>query len=378
MTTNISYRHGTANRTIRIGTPAPLAALRPSPSPSTYDYLNTAVTATQLLYDFGQSSEAWRAGRLSAESAALDTRALRLAIALDVRLAFFTARARRELCEVAREDLSNQRRHLDQVQGLVDVKIRPAIDLAQARANVGAAELRVITADTDYDLARAELDRAMGATPGQDYELASDELSPVEGEEEPVSALLDRARQVRPDLTSGERAVQAAERDLAAARGRYGPTLHLVLSATDSGPMFDRGPFEWRNLRWNYAAALVFTWSVFEGQRTIGVVREAEATLEQARGRRQLLDIGLGLELTRARRSLAAGRAATVLAEATLESARERLRLADGRYKAGVGTALEVSDAQLGFASALAQRVQAQFQLSAARAQLLHALGRSD
>jgi outer membrane protein len=302
---------------------------------------------------------------------------LRLGIVLEVRLAFFAARARRDLVDVAREDLANQRKHVEQVQGLVDVKLRPPIDLLQARANVGGSELRLIAAENEYALARADLDRAMGATTSEDYEVASDELPPVSGEEGATAALFVQATSARPEIASNQRQIEAGERGVSAVRGRYGPTFHLSLSATDAGPMFDRGPFEWRNLRWNYAAALVFTWRIFESGRTVGLVREAEANLAQARSRRLLLDIDLHVEIERARRNVAAAKAAATVAETTVEIARERLRLADGRYKAGVGTALEVSDAQLGHVTAAGQRVQARYNLAAARAQLLAALGQA-
>jgi outer membrane protein len=379
----LSYRYATANRTVRIGTPAiaipSLTSGSRAPSTSLYDYLNTGVVASQLLYDFGQSSQVWRASRHLAEGATLDARGIRLAVILDVRTAYFVARARRELVEVAREDLGNQRKHLQQVAGLVDVKVRPPIDLVQAKANVGGAELRLITAENDYAIARAELVRAMGDSHADDgYDVGSDELPPVPGEEAGLDELVAHASQRRPDLASSERQIQAQEHLLAAARGGYGPSLHLTLSATDSGPMFDNGPFEWRGLRWNYGAALALAWPILEGGRTIGRVREADANLGQAKARRSVLDLNLRVEVERARRSIAAAKAAITVAESTAENARERLRLAEGRYAAGAGTALEVSDAQLAHVTAAAQRVASRYELATARAQLLHALGRAD
>jgi len=56
-------------------------------------------------------------------------------------------------------------------------------------------------------------------------------------------------------------------------------------------------------------------------------------------------------------------------------NARERLRLAEGRYAAGVGSPIELGDAQLALTTAQAQAVQAQYNLSSARADLLAALG---
>jgi outer membrane protein len=372
-----NYHLATANRTIRIGTSAALAALRPPPNASLWDYLTAGLTATQLLTDFGQSTEALRAARLLADSAALDARAARQAVLLDVRLAFFAARARRELVAVAREDVDNQRRHLAEVEGFVTVRMRPPIDLVQARAGVGAAELRLIAAENDYALARADLDRAMGGGPSvAGYDVTSEELPPVDGERAPGDALAAEAAAGRPDLASARRQVEAEDRALASARGAYAPALHLALGATDAGPMFTPGPFEARNLRWNYSAALVLSWPLFEGRRTVGRVREAEAMVGQAVARGALVDLGIRVEVERARRGVAAAQAAIAVAETTLENARQRLRLAEGRYQAGAAAALEVSDAQLMYVTSAADQVRARYDLSTARAQLLHALGR--
>ena len=59
-----------------------------------------------------------------------------------------------------------------------------------------------------------------------------------------------------------------------------------------------------------------------------------------------------------------------------LDNARERLRLAEGRYASGVGNVIELGDAQVAFTTAAVQKTQADFNLALARAQLLRALGR--
>jgi len=67
-----------------------------------------------------------------------------------------------------------------------------------------------------------------------------------------------------------------------------------------------------------------------------------------------------------------------VAAQDAVDNAKEQLRLAEGRYQAGVGTIIELSDAQVQLTNAAAQLVQAQFNLATARAKLLAALGRQD
>ena len=59
-----------------------------------------------------------------------------------------------------------------------------------------------------------------------------------------------------------------------------------------------------------------------------------------------------------------------------LANARERLRLAEARYRAGVGSIIEMGDAQVAMVTASSQSVQAEYSLATARSQLQRALGR--
>ena len=81
------------------------------------------------------------------------------------------------------------------------------------------------------------------------------------------------------------------------------------------------------------------------------------------------LDVEAALLAVRASKASVAA-----IAEA-VTSAGEQLRLAEGRYRTGLGNAIELSDSQQAFSAARAQAVQAQFNLAGARAQLSIALG---
>ena len=82
------------------------------------------------------------------------------------------------------------------------------------------------------------------------------------------------------------------------------------------------------------------------------------------------------LDVDQARLAVRASKAALAASGDAVTNARERLKLAEGRYQAGVGNAIELGDSQVALTSALAQQVQADQKLAAARAQLLRALGR--
>jgi hypothetical protein len=139
-------------------------------------------------------------------------------VILNVRTFYFTARATRDLVEVAQETLKNQISHQQQVEGFVRVGTRPEIDLALARLNVANARVLLITAQNNDRIAKAQLNQAMGLRGTTDYQVAGDELAPVDVEDRPLPFLFDQALSSRPELVSFEYARQASGKALDSAK----------------------------------------------------------------------------------------------------------------------------------------------------------------
>src|ERR1019366_1054894 len=77
------------------------------------------LTATQLIYDFGQTTERYGAAKDTAEAQLFEERVTRLQILANVRQAYFNARANKDLVDVAQETLDDQQKHLKQVEAFV-------------------------------------------------------------------------------------------------------------------------------------------------------------------------------------------------------------------------------------------------------------------
>ena len=333
-----------------------------------FNTIQYAVTGTQVLFDFGLISR-WRAAEASARAAGESNEAERHAVALEVRLAFFGARARRALLDVSRDSLENQQKHLETVQGFVDVGARPQIDLAQARGDTANAKLARIRAENDYETAKAELNQAMGVETTTDYDVADDTLGAVDREDDALAALLDSALRTRPDLVASQRQIEAARIGVRAAQSAYGPSLTTTVRADESGPTQ-------QHLVPNIRGDVTLNVPIFSGLLTTAQVHEARATVRIAELQRDVLVQQLRLDLDKARLAVRAAKAEQDAAEESLAAASERLRLAEGRYRAGNGNILELDDAQLAHTQAAAQKVQAEYDLASARAQLVQALGR--
>lgn len=347
------------------GTPSAFVAT----GSSGVDIFTFGGSATQVIWDFGQTYNRTRAAkRLAAASEATEAVSAKNVV-VDVRRSYFAARAQRSLVDVARASIENLQRHLDQIQGFVQVGTRPEIDLAQARTDVANGQLSLINAQNAYATAKAQLGRSIGMLDLTGFEVGDDDLAPVDGEELPVARLTAIAIEKRPETLAAERQVDSYEMSARAYRGSYAPTLSASAGASETGTSLGSlGP------AWNVGAAL--TWPIFQGGQTKALVREAEANADAARAQLETTKLQIRLDIQQAQIGIQSAKAARVAADEVVTNARVRLRLAEGRYAQGVGSVIELGDAQLVLTNALAQVVQAQYQLASARADLLAALGR--
>jgi outer membrane protein len=170
-------------------------------------------------------------------------------------------------------------------------------------------------------------------------------------------------------LRSLERQVESQRLAVKGAEGGYGPSLAANASASEAG-------VDLTALTWNFGVGATLQWQLFGGGITRATVRAAAAAEAQARAQLAQEKLQVRLELTQALLNVQAARISVNTAKEVEDNARERLRLAEGRYQAGAGSIIELQDAQVAATTASGQVVQAEFTLSLARASLRRALGK--
>jgi outer membrane protein TolC len=166
----------------------------------------------------------------------------------------------------------------------------------------------------------------------------------------------------RPELRQAQARLDASRAQLAGARARYLPDLFVTgnagytgddaLIATDgvgTGVAFSE--------QWSITGQL--TWNLFEGFFTQARVKETQALIETARANYESIELQVRLEVEQAYIAVVEAGERIGATEKAIESAQENLRLAQGRYDAGVGTILELTEAQLSLSNAEADYVRA-------------------
>jgi outer membrane protein len=348
---------------------APTTTITAATDPSGVDVFTFGGSATQLIWDFGKTSESYKAANRLVLAAEAQEKVTAQSIVVAVRRTYFTARTQKALVGVAQESLVNLERHLFQISEFVSAGVRPEIDLAQARTDLANGRAALIDAENAYGIAKAQLGQAMGDFSGTDFDVVDDDMPAIDGEDLPPETLFAKAVAARPELALFQRRVDAQTRTVSAVKGTYYPSLAASAGASETGTALSAlGP------AWNVGIGV--TWPILEGGLRRAQVREAEANVQSAEADLAVERLQIRVDVHQAALNIRAAKATQSAAEDAATNARERLRLAEGRYLSGLGNAIELSDSQLAMTTAQSQLVQAKIRLSTARADLLSALGR--
>jgi len=308
---------------------------------------SASLSASQLLFDGGKWWNNLAAFDLTLASSQANLEEQRLTTVFTVEQRFFElVRQQRQLLVLA-EAAKRSRDQADFVQRLFEGGRATQADVYAARTNRDSDEINRLGQEARVELARQDLALSIAADPAAPLAI----VEPAAMRQDPAAPppapdAVQTALGRRPSLKAFALATQAQQKNAAAARGDFWPTLSLSGSygrQTRSTADFTRSLDEASTLR----GSIDLTWNLFNGFATKAAVEKADintllAENDLANGRR-----GVASDVERAVAQLAVAGQQVRISVQTLQTASENLRLARTRQQVGVGTQLEVRDAEL-------------------------------
>lgn len=332
---------------------------------------SASLTLSWLLFDFGARAANLENARQLLEAAAATLDSTVQSVFLSTLQSYYGAQATRAALTAAQESEKASRESFSAAEARYQVGAGTPADRLQAQTAWSQATLNRIRAEGDVRNSLGTLANVMGLDANQPLLLASiDEARPDVAFDKDVDALIEEARQRRPDLKSAEAQFRAAQSNVNFTRNSGLPTLSL-----GAGPAWA----ETGNVSNNSSSiGLTVTLPLFSGFATTYRVRNAEAQAEARAAQRDRVRLQVALDVWTAYQSLTTANQSIRTTIDLFNSAEQSERVALGRYKAGVGTILEVLNAQTALASARLQRVQATLDWHVYRATLAQAIGALD
>ncbi|MEW5948775.1 MAG: TolC family protein [Thermodesulfobacteriota bacterium] len=327
---------------------------------------SSGVNLTQLFYDFGRTGgkiEASRQNLTMSEYEALD---VIQAVILNVEQAYYNLLKSQRLLSVAEETIRQREEHLKQAQAFYRVGTRAKIDVTKAEVDLANSRLDKIKAENTLKVAKASLNNAMGVRTSVAYTVENN-LQFVPFREE-LTTLTGEALKSRPDTLALDAQYNSQKATLESALGEYYPSLSGNASYNLEGDEYPK------DKNWNLGATITFP--IFSGFATKGKVAEARAQLQKIQAEKEALEQNVCLEVEQAFWATKEAEELIQTTEKNVIQARENLDLAEGRYKAGLGSAIEFMDAQILYTKANVDHIQALYSHKTAVATLLKAVGR--
>ena len=361
------------NHVETFGVPLPSNQLRVI-YPDVPDNYRSRLDLQWPIYTAGRLDALERAARIEATASSDDVATARRDLALEIARAYWALVSASASVSVVEESVRRVDAHLQDVRNQLASGLVPPNDVLTVETQESRQRMLAIQARGNRDVAAAELARLVGIAPGTAIEAAAD-LEPPPPEPIAIEALVDAAKQQRPERAALVKRVEAAaERSRAAAAGLK-PTMAVgggVDYARPNPRIFPREA-RWRT---SWDASVNANWPLFDGGRARADAAEAGALARAVQERLADLDAALAVEVRQRVTELESSRAAIDAAADAIRSATEARRVVGERFRAGVATSTDVLDAQVAILQAELDRTQAIANARVARARLDRALGR--
>jgi outer membrane protein len=306
------------------------------------NHAGAGVQVSQLITDFGRTSNLISSAKLQEKARLADAEASREDIVLLTDQVFFGVIEAQETLKVAAQTVSARQALTDQVSALASSKLRSDLDLSFAQVNLSQAKLLRLNAQNDLDAAKASLCSVLGYDKLMNFQLVDDTgpLPPLAPDPE---TLIAQAIQNRPDLQSLKFNEQATQKFSKAQHEQLLPTISALGVAGDT----PTGSPQYFTTTWYGAIGGNVSFPVFNGFRFTAQASEAalqaQSASEQTRALQEQVARNVRTAWLNANTAL---QRVTVTSE-LVQEANTALDLAKTRYDLGLSSIVELSQAEL-------------------------------
>jgi outer membrane protein len=309
-------------------------------NPSVYTRAAGGVTVSQLITDFGHTTNLVAGARLQARADEQSAAATKQDVLLAVDQAFYNSLQTHAVLQVAEQTVASRQLLSDQVSALTKSKLRSDLDLSFANVNLAQAKLLYLDALNNDKASMAALSAILGYPALETFELVNDTepLAPPPAEVDPLIA---EAFAKRPEILALEFQSESEEKVHRADHDQMYPAIS-ALGAFGDSPVRDDviyGPYA--------AVGVNLQIPIFNGFLFSAKSRESDLRAQATRQR--LLDLRNRISRDVRTSWLAASTAfdRVNVSEQLLAQANLALDLAQTRYKLGLSSIVELSQAQL-------------------------------
>jgi len=309
-------------------------------NPVIYQRAAAGAMVSQLLTDFGRTTNLVASANLAAKAENQNALATKEQILLTTDQAFYAALQAQAVLTVAEQTVKDRQTVSDQIGALYRSKLKSELDFSFANVNLAQAKLLLLDAQNNLSAAQASLSSVLGYTNLQNFQLVEDN-SPTEVPPDNVDDLIHTAFTMRPEILALEFQSKSAQRFQRAERDLLFPDIR-ALGVVGDTPV--RNPII---SNWYGAVGVNVNIPVFNGFLFTARAHEASLRAQAAQERLRDLRDRIARDVRTSWLNAKAAHDRLDVTQQLLEQANLALNFAQSRYKLGLGSIVELSQAQL-------------------------------
>jgi len=327
----------------------------------------TAIDLKYPLYTGGVLEAGIKAKELGVESANYNAESAKQGVAYGVKQTYYTVLRTQHLVDVAQEYLDGMESHLKVAQAMYKTGMVPKFDVLRAEVAVLDARQKLIKAKNGVELSKVAFNNVLNRDLNTAVSLVDSQTIDPKYEKVSLEQLIVKAQKQRPELKSWQKTARMFEEGIKAAKGSNKPNLAVI------------GQYKWDGEKFmdknSSYIGLATQFNLWDGGNVKKMIKEAEERLAQAQTQVEKNKKDIAYEVRQAYLNLQEAKEGLATAKKTVEQAKEGLKIAQVRYKSGMGTSVERIDAQTALTQAETNYTQAFYDYNLAKAELEKALG---
>jgi len=338
---------------------------------SSVNTFNNQVGLSQVLFAGFRVIDGIRLASVNLEASEESYRQTRQEVVDRVANAYYNALKLAKLVEINRDTLKQAERHLEQAKKLEKAGVGIKLDVVRAENQLVNNQLQLSQAMNNLEKAKKALNLIMGRKINEPVDLNPAALVP-ENKTETESKIIQTALENRSEIRQLKMKKEIDEIATTIQSRATWPTISANLSySVRDTKVIDSNSVNNQNL--NYGINM--NWPVFDGLLTYAKVQKSQNNVIQDQINIDQMTQNIIMEVNQSMLDIQEARERTILAQKSIELAKEALRIAELRYLNGIGISLDVMDQQTGLAQARANLVNAEFDLNISRLKLYKAMG---
>ena len=298
-------------------------------------------TVTQLVTDFGRTTNLLASSEYGAKAEDQNSAATRADILLAVDQAFYNSLDTQALVKVADETVQARQTLVDKVQALTDAKLKSELDLSFSKVELARAKLLLLEARNNFQTALAGLSAVLGYPSEQNFQLV-EETAALTPPAPDVQPLIQQALQQRPEIKALQFAVESARKFGNAEHDLWHPSVN-ALGVVGEAPVRDNHITP----NWYGAVGVNINIPVFNGFLYNARAKAADLQTEADRQRLRDLEDTISRDVRVSWQDTNRAYERLSVTRQLREQADLALDLSQARYNLGLGSIVELTQAEL-------------------------------